>query len=207
MTDPRPTDEPTPSFAEQPRNPEPFRPFPVAASSRIYDSLWCGLRRDEVILPDGSLQEYHVFEISDAVVVVPVRADGSMVMVGQYRYPHGKTHWELPAGRLTEDESPEDAARRELAEETGYRPGRLVPLPGFYPTNGISAHYAHAFVALDCEEAGEPRPEASEQIVVRTFLQEEAEALLDAGLLADGFTALALCYYLRWQERERLSGE
>jgi len=198
------TDEPQRSFAEEPRNPEPFPPFPVAASKRIYDSAWCGLRRDEVILPDGSRQEYHVFEISDAVVVVPVRADGSIVMVGQYRYPHGKTHWELPAGRIAEGELPEETARRELAEETGYHAGRLVPLPGFYPTNGISAHYAHAFVALDCKKAAEPAPEASEQIVVRVFLQEEAEALLDAGLMEDGFTALPLLYYLRGKERGAL---
>jgi ADP-ribose pyrophosphatase len=182
---------------EPPEDPRPFPPFEVASTRRIYASPWCGLRRDEVVLPGGELQEYHVFEISDAVTVVPVRSDGSIVMVGQYRYPHGRTHWEIPAGRIDSGEDPAAAARRELREETGHRAGRLLPLPGFYPTNGISAHYAHAFVALDCELEGELRLDGSEQLVVRVFERAEVEALIDAGRLADAFTALPLLYYLR----------
>jgi len=186
-----------PPFEDAPHDPPPFPPFEVARSERIYDSHWCGLRRDELRLPDGALQEYHVFEVSNAVTVVPVRSDGSIVMIGQYRYPHGKTHWEIPAGRLHEGESPAAAAERELREETGHVAGKLLPLPGFYPTNGISAHYAHAFVALDCEERHQLELDPSEQLVVRVFTQREVEALLDAGLVADAFTALPLLYYLR----------
>lgn len=179
-----------------PEEPPPFPPFGLHASRRIYDSAWCGLRRDEVVLPDGALQEYHVFEVSDAVAVLPVLPDGSIVLIGQYRYPHGKTHWESPAGRIDAGEEPAAAAARELLEETGYRAGRLVPLPGFYPTNGISAHYAHTFAALDCERVAAPAPTAAEQIVVRVFSERQARALLAAGRLADGFTAIALMYYL-----------
>jgi len=179
-----------------PENPPPFRPFGLHESRRIYDSPWCGLRRDVVVLPDGAHQEYHVFEVSDAAVVVPVLPDGSIVLIGQYRYPHGKTHWEVPAGRIGEGETPESAIERELLEETGYSPGRMVPLPGFYPTNGISAHYAHAFYALGCEKVAEPEPDASEQLIVRVHGLDEVRALLRAGLIEDGFTAIALMYYL-----------
>ena len=186
-----------PTFRDPvPEDPPPFPPFRVERSERVYDSPWCGLRRDEVELPNGDLQEYHVFEVSDAVAVLPVLADGSIVLVGQYRYPHGRTHWEAPAGRIDEGEDPRAAAARELLEETGFRSGRFVPLPGFYPTNGISAHYAHVFAALDCERVAEPTPGSAEQLVVRVFRESEARALLAAGRLADGFTALALMYYL-----------
>ena len=178
-------------------DPEPFEGYGVHERKHVYQSDWCALRRDEVVLPNGKLQEYHVFEIADATCVVPVLADGSVVMIGQYRYPHGKTHWEIPAGRIGDDESPADAARRELLEETGYRAGRMVELPGFYPTNGISAHYAHAFYALDCEKVAEPKLDDSEVLTVRVFSRAEVEALLDAGKVADAFAAISLMYYLR----------
>lgn len=180
-----------------PDEPPQFLPFERLRTDQIYHSHWCGLRRDLLRLHDGAEQEYHVIEISDAIVVVPVLEDGSVVLIGQYRYPHGRTHWEVPAGRIGVDETPEQAAERELLEESGCRAGRLERLPGFYPTNGISAHYAHAFVALDCAQIAAPAPEGAEQIVARRFTRAEVERLLDAGRIADGFTALALMYWLR----------
>ncbi len=180
-----------------PDDPLPFPPLGLARSERIYLSPWCGLRRDIVVLPNGDEREYHVFEISDAVAVVPVLTDGRVVLIGQYRYPHGKTHWEVPAGRIQDGESPIDAARRELREETGCRADVLEPLPGFYPTNGVSAHYAHAFVAHDCEQAFALQLDDTERLVVRAFTRAEIEALLDAGKIQDAFAALTLLYWLR----------
>jgi ADP-ribose pyrophosphatase len=177
-----------------PANPPPFAPFEVLRTERIYDSPWCGLRRDFLRLDDGREQEHHVFEISDAVCVLPVRTDGRIVMIGQFRHPHGKTHWEVPAGRINSGEAPEDAARRELREETGHRAGRLVPLPGFHPTNGISAHWSFLFAALDCEPEGALELDPCERLIVRTFAPTECAALLRAGQIEDGFSALALMY-------------
>ncbi len=189
------TDAVNRALAPVPHDPDPFPPFRVTGSDRIYDSRWCGLRRDRLRLHDGSEQEHHVIEISDAVVVVPAFADGSITLIGQYRYPHGKTHWEVPAGRIGNGEAPLAAGLRELREEAGLASAKLVALPGFYPLNGISPHYAHAFAALECFEVGAPEPEASEQIVVRRFSEREVRALLESGRIQDGFTALALFHY------------
>ena len=189
-----------------PDDPPPFPPFGVHGSERIYDSPWCGLRRDEVVLPGGALQEYHVFEISDAVGIVPVLPDGRVVLVGQYRYTHGKTHWETPAGRIDEGEDPAAAARRECEEETGYRPARVEALPGFYPTNGISAHYAHLFIGHDCERVGVARPDAAEPRLAAVFTRGEVEALRAQGRFADGFTAIAVMYWLRRLNDPRRGG-
>ncbi len=177
-----------------PDDPPPFAPFPTLDSERIYDCEWCGLRRDLVELPDGRGQPYHVFEIPDASVVVPVTDGGEVVLVGQYRYPHGGTYWEVPAGRIGDDETPEACARRELREEAGLASRELVRLPSFYPVNGISGHLAHAFLALGCERAGAPELDATERIVARTFPADQVRALLDAGRVRDGFSALALHY-------------
>jgi ADP-ribose pyrophosphatase len=180
-----------------PEDPPPFAPFEVARSDRIYSSKWCGLRRDWLVLPDGSEQEYHVVEIPDAVVVVPLARDGKVVLVGQYRHPNGKTHWETPAGRIHAGEEPATAGMREVREETGYVPARLAPLPGFYAANGISSHYAHVFIGVDCERVGEPELDPCERLVVRAFERGDVVRMLDAGKIADGFSAIALLYWLR----------
>jgi len=176
-------------------DPPPFPPFPLARSERVYDSYWCGLRRDQVQLRDGALQEYHVFEIHDAVAVVPVLPDGSIVMLWQYRHPLGRTHWEVPAGRVDAGETPAQAAARELLEETGYRAGRIVRLGAFHPTNGISPHRAELFAALDCTLVQAPEPGPCEQLSVHVKSAAEVRARLARGDFEDGFTALALFYY------------
>ncbi|TAJ13917.1 MAG: NUDIX hydrolase [Planctomycetota bacterium] len=175
--------------------PRPYAPFERLSSTQLYHSRWCGLRRDMIRLPGGREQDYHVFEVDDAIVVVPLLPNGDVLLVWQYRYVHGRTHWEVPAGRIHVGEAPELAAHRELGEEVGHSTQRLERLPGFYPINGISPHYAHAFVAHDCELLpGGTAHEDSEQIEVHARPRAEVERMLRDGEIADGFSALALFY-------------
>ena len=187
--------EPEESQSHTPADPAPFEPFPVHATERLYDSCWCGLRRDMIELAPERLQEYHVFEVENAVAVVPVRPDGSIVMLWQFRHPHGKTHWEIPAGRIDTGETEEEAAVRELREETGYRAGRLERVASFNPTNGISAHMATIFIAHDCEEVESPAPDPLERYLVAVHAAGDVRARLHKGDYEDGFTSLGLFYH------------
>lgn len=176
-------------------DPPAFRPHDVMRTERVYDSAWCALDRHELRLsPDDheATGEYHVFRVPDAIVVVPFTTQGHIAMVWQHRHPHGRTHWEVPAGRMDMGEAPEDTARRELREEAGLVPGRLVPLGGFFPMNGISDHFAHVFMALDCEPEGPLILDDAERLLVRTRPLSAVKEDLFAGRLQDGFTALAL---------------
>lgn len=179
-----------------PDDPPAFPPLERTGSERLYDSAWCGLRRDDLLLPDGTPSDHHVFEVVDAVVVVPVLRSGELLLIGQYRHAHGLTRWEVPAGRMSAGETPRQTAERELLEETGCAAGRWVELPGFYPLGGISAHWVHAFAALDCERVADQELDPTERIVPRAFPRAEVTRLLRSGRIVDAFSALALYYWL-----------
>jgi 8-oxo-dGTP pyrophosphatase MutT (NUDIX family) len=122
---------------------------------------------------------------------------GEQVLLLHRSSPPNRGLWNGVGGHIEPGERPLASALREVREETGYKPGSLVALPGFYAANGITAHYAHAFAALDCVEVGAQELDPCEQILVRTFSREQVEGLLDAGRIQDGFTAISLMYYLR----------
>lgn len=102
----------------------------------------------DVELDDGTRAVREVVEHPGGVAVVPVLGD-SVVMVRQYRIALGKTIDEIPSGKFEGGESPEDRARAELEEETGYTAGRLVPVGGIYPSVGYTSEKIHMYLAFD----------------------------------------------------------
>ena len=100
-----------------------------------------------VRLDDGTTATREVVHHQGSVAVVAIRAD-SVLMVSQFRIAAGKTVQEIPAGRIEKDETPEQAARRELEDETNYT-GRLVPGPVYYSSVGFLDECVHIFFALD----------------------------------------------------------
>jgi ADP-ribose pyrophosphatase len=102
-----------------------------------------------VELPGGRRTTREVVEHNGAVAMIPVDADGNVILVSQYRHPVGETLLEIPAGRLEPGEDPGACAARELAEEIGQRPGRLEPLGAMYVAPGYSSELIHYFLARD----------------------------------------------------------
>lgn len=106
-----------------------------------------------------------------AAVILAVDADGYVILVEQYRVPLGRTCIELPAGLIGDDdaktdEDGADAAARELEEETGYRPGRMVEAGEFFSSPGMVSESFTLFVAHDLERIGEGGGTEGEDITV-----------------------------------------
>jgi hypothetical protein len=110
-------------------------------SSRIvYQNPWMQLREDVIQRPDGSEGIYSYVDKPDFALIIPVEQAG-FHLVEQYRYPVAHRSWEFPQGTLPnrQDADPAELARRELAEETGLRPGCIRRLGYLHPAKGMSS--------------------------------------------------------------------
>src|SRR5262249_53704279 len=119
----------------------------VIGSQSIYEGRIVHLRVDTVRLPNGKESKREIVAHRGAVCIVPVRDDGKILLVQQFRLAAGKTLLEIPAGTLEEGEGPALCAERELEEETGYRAAKLVPLFQAYLAPGYSTELIYAFLA------------------------------------------------------------
>ena len=169
----------------------------TTAHRRVYDGHVLDLDVDEVEEPGGVRGTREVVRHRGSVAMLPVGADGRVLLVRQYRYAVGAFVWELPAGRLDAGETPEQGARRELVEEAGLEAGRVEPLLSFYTTPGFCDEVIHVFRASGLHQVP-PQPEEDERIEPRWFRLDEALAMIDRGEIKEGKTLIAL---LREQTR------
>ncbi len=136
---------------------------------------------DEVVRPDGSTGEYDWVETKDLVRVAAIVAD-EILLIEQHHYLIGRT-LQLPGGQIERDESDEDAGRRELCEETGFRDGTWQRFGFVYPLPGLSPVKVHLWQARDLT-AGEPHPEPYElDLEVRRMSLTEAAKAVRTGLV------------------------
>ena len=136
---------------------------------------------------DGSTRVRDVVVHPGSVVVVPLVSRDEVCLIEVVRVAVGRTLLELPAGTLDREESLEEAARRELAEETGYRAGRVEPAGSFWMSPGILRERMHLFVASELA-AGEQALEPGERIRPRVVRWDEAVAMCLDGRIDDAKT-------------------
>jgi len=137
-----------------------------------------------------------------AVVVLPLLADGTVVLIRSRRYAVGQILVELPAGTLEKNENPMNAAGRELLEETGYLARRMKILGTFYTSPGILSEKMYAYVAYDLEQKQQALEEGEEIELMPTPF-EEAIAMIRSGEIVDAKTIASLLMYERFMREQK----
>lgn len=152
----------------------------------IHKNPWWEYKCDKVIRPDRSEGEYCYTETLGNVIIVPVLDDGRLVLVRQYRYLDQRYSIEFPGGGINKDESPVDAAKRELLEESGYTDENLINIATFEPCVGVVKDTSHVFIANELNLIQEPKKDAFESTEVILRRVDEFENMIKQGEIWDG---------------------
>jgi len=162
-------------------------PWTTRSSREVYDNPWIRVVENQVVDPSGADGIYGVVHYKNlAVGVIPVDDLGHTWIVGQYRYALDLYSWEIPQGGGPEGESPEDCAHRELAEETGLRARRLVPILEMHLSNCASDERSITFLALGIDASGPAFPDGNEAPMdIRRLPLSEAIAMVHRGEITD----------------------
>lgn len=167
---------------------------------------WLRVRHDEVELPDGRINpEFYVLEYPDWVNVIAITEDGKFVMERQYRYGLGCTCHEICAGVMEKGETPEEAARRELEEETGYVGGEWSLEMTISGNPSTTNNLTHCFLARGVRPSGKRHLDSTEDLDVVLMSEEEVYGLLLRDEVKQSLMAAPLWRYFALECQRNLS--
>jgi len=195
--------------------PDPDRRVPahplderLVESTVVHRGRVLEFRIDTVERADGRRARREVAGHPGAVAIVALDPDERVLLVRQYRHPAGRVLLEIPAGTLDRDaatgapEDPDDAARRELEEETGYRAGRWERLVDFWTAPGFATERMFLYLATDLSPAGDGRlgPDEDEALELVRLPWREAVAAAERGEMGDAKSLVGLLWLARRME-------
>jgi 8-oxo-dGTP pyrophosphatase MutT (NUDIX family) len=175
-------------------------PWTTLSSRVVYDNPWMSVRQDQVLRPDGQEGIYGVMSAKQvATGVVALTPTLEVWLVGQYRYPTDVYSWELIEGGADPSSPALEGAQRELREEAGLVAHEWHPLGGeIHLSNSITAERGYLFLARELEQVGDPEPEGTEVLQLKTVPFTEALALCERGAIQDAFSIIGLLLAERW---------
>lgn len=168
----------------------------VHGERSIYESYWMNVSLVDVEIPGDERFEHHVMRApAPAAGTVVVDAERGVLLLWRHRFITDTWGWEVPAGRVDDGETLEQAAARETLEETGWRVGGLEHLTTYHPVNGQSDLRFAIFVADGATHVGDPTdPGESER--VEWVPVDKVRDEIAAGRVLDGLSLTALLWVL-----------
>jgi ADP-ribose pyrophosphatase len=169
------------------------------SSRKVFEGRAVKLRVDTVKLPNGRETTREIVEHENCVAIVALDDADNILLVRQFRKPVEKDLLEIPAGGIDPGETPEDAVRREMREETGFLPQKVEKLGGFYSSPGFCTEYLHLYLAADLV----PKPLKAEDTESITLVQvplSQVKGLIASGAICDAKSIAGLLAFLEYQK-------
>ena len=153
----------------------------------LIKTKWLTLRKDHVKMPSGvEMNDYYVLEYPDWINVIAITKEGKFVVERQYRHGTQTIDFELCAGTIEKGETPVEAAKRELLEETGYAGGEWVLYCITAPNTSAMTNLNYSFIATGVEFSGKRNLEQTEDIEIHLISYEELKELVKGGEIIQG---------------------
>jgi 8-oxo-dGTP pyrophosphatase MutT (NUDIX family) len=183
----------------------PPKPWEVISTIRDKSYRVFALRKDTALSPrTGKTHDFFILESSSWVNVIPLTKDNQVVLVRQYRHGTGEVTLEIPGGLVESKDTPEQAAWRELAEETGYGAEEMISLGFVFPNPAIQNNKCFTFLAKNAMQVGEQDQDGGEDIEILLKPLSEIPGLIRTGVISHSLVVAA--FYRFFMEHARGPG-
>lgn len=171
------------------------------SSKVVFQGRAVSLRVDTVRTLSGREATREIIEHDDCIAVIALDGDENILLVKQFRKPVERELLEIPAGGIDGGESPEDAVRREMREETGYLPQTVKQLGGFYSAPGYATEYLYLYLATDLTPS-QLFAEDTESISVLRVSLDRIPELISSGEICDAKSIAGLLAFLEYRKHK-----
>lgn len=164
-----------------------LKPWKKLSSEIKFENPWWTYIVDKYVLPSGKEGVYHFVHTGGSVFIIPILNDGKLLMIEQYRYLNERFSIEFPGGGVKVGEDPDEAAHKELIEETGYD-GELEKVGIFNPFSGVTNEYCHVYIARNLRKSNYRKPDDSEEFKIHEYTIDEVENMISDNEIISGMT-------------------
>lgn len=176
------------------------KPWPLVRSERGPSYRVFSIRTDTARSPrTGREHDFYILESANWVNIIPLTSDGKVVMVRQYRHGIREVTLEVPGGLVGPGDTPVEAARRELLEETGYEAGDIRLIGVAHPQPAVLNNQHFAFLATNVHPTTTPHLDEGEDIEVVLVPLSEVQRKIAEGEITNAMVILAFYWYFYGQ--------
>lgn len=170
----------------------------ILSSEYLSSHRYFTARKDKCETPEGKIvEEYFVVEMPTTVCAVAITEEREVLMVKQYRHPIKEVILEIPGGFIDKDETPEQAVRRELKEETGYEFSTVIKVGKTAANPGVLDNYTYLFLAQGGKKTGAQSLDENEEIEIEKVSIAELKTLFLENKIIQSMHSNCIFYALR----------